>query len=253
MATTSPDKIYSPDAGQQYALTQDLLAMADSVQGALVSVRARGTSAQRNSLYGSPVTAAEQVALANAGATWLNTETGVRERYYATSGTAGLIVMGLAPGYSAGWYPEPGSFLYSRRNKTNGSQATGTGGISEPVMNAALSINVGGFGTSGVAGIAVPFSGWYEVTGQIYWSGPAAGSVITHLLAGGPVLSQSRSQKSDGNDITSLATANLRVSQGTGISLGGQPSGATVSMVGTDTNFVGTYISVRYLSPPLGS
>ena len=35
MATTSPDKIYSPDAGQQYALTQDLLAMADSVQAAL--------------------------------------------------------------------------------------------------------------------------------------------------------------------------------------------------------------------------
>ena len=35
MATTSPDKIYSPDAGQPYALTQDLLAMADSVQDAL--------------------------------------------------------------------------------------------------------------------------------------------------------------------------------------------------------------------------
>ena len=36
MATTSPDEIYSPDAGQQYALTQDLLLMADSVQGALL-------------------------------------------------------------------------------------------------------------------------------------------------------------------------------------------------------------------------
>lgn len=35
MATTTPDNIYSPDAGQQYALTQDLLAMADSVQNAL--------------------------------------------------------------------------------------------------------------------------------------------------------------------------------------------------------------------------
>ena len=35
MATTSPDEIYSPDAGQQYALTQDLLLMADSVQDAL--------------------------------------------------------------------------------------------------------------------------------------------------------------------------------------------------------------------------
>ena len=35
MATTSPDNIYSPDAGQPYALTPDLLAMADSVQDAL--------------------------------------------------------------------------------------------------------------------------------------------------------------------------------------------------------------------------
>lgn len=39
MATTSPDNIYSPDAGQQYALTQDLLAMADSVQAALTNFR----------------------------------------------------------------------------------------------------------------------------------------------------------------------------------------------------------------------
>lgn len=41
MATTTPDNIYSPDAGQQYALTQDLLAMADSVQDALLT---RGTT-----------------------------------------------------------------------------------------------------------------------------------------------------------------------------------------------------------------
>lgn len=49
MATTSPDAIYSPDAGQQYALTQDLAAMADSVQDALTA-RSRyrsGTSAER--------------------------------------------------------------------------------------------------------------------------------------------------------------------------------------------------------------
>lgn len=50
MATTSPDNIYSPDAGQQYALTQDLLAMADSVQDALDVNRPRyrsGTSTER--------------------------------------------------------------------------------------------------------------------------------------------------------------------------------------------------------------
>lgn len=35
MATTSPDNIWTPDAGDDYALTVDLAAMADSVQNAL--------------------------------------------------------------------------------------------------------------------------------------------------------------------------------------------------------------------------
>ena len=44
MATTSPDNIYSPDAGQLYALTQDLLAMADSIQSALTGLRTQITA-----------------------------------------------------------------------------------------------------------------------------------------------------------------------------------------------------------------
>lgn len=39
MATTSPDNIFSPDAGDAYALTSDLDAMADSVQTALTDLR----------------------------------------------------------------------------------------------------------------------------------------------------------------------------------------------------------------------
>ena len=55
MATTTPDQIYSPDAGQQYALTQDLLGMADSVQAALVSIRSgirtfSGTNSARTAM-----------------------------------------------------------------------------------------------------------------------------------------------------------------------------------------------------------
>lgn len=49
MATTSPDNLKTPDAGDQYALVQDMGALADTVQNALVK-RAnayRGTSAQR--------------------------------------------------------------------------------------------------------------------------------------------------------------------------------------------------------------
>lgn len=39
MATTSPDNIWSPDSGDDYALTVDLAAMADTVQDALNTVK----------------------------------------------------------------------------------------------------------------------------------------------------------------------------------------------------------------------
>lgn len=52
MATTSPDNIWTPDAGNPYALTVDLMATADSVQSALNAANGRirwlrGTEAQR--------------------------------------------------------------------------------------------------------------------------------------------------------------------------------------------------------------
>ena len=78
MATTSPDEIYSPDAGQQYALTQDLLAMADSVQDALTDVRTgirtfAGTNSARNAVT------------PNVGDYWTTTDTSPQRGY---SGTA---------------------------------------------------------------------------------------------------------------------------------------------------------------------
>lgn len=39
MATTSPDNIWTPDAGDDYALTTDLAAMADTIQDAISDVR----------------------------------------------------------------------------------------------------------------------------------------------------------------------------------------------------------------------
>lgn len=52
MATTSPDNIWTPDAGDAYALTTDLAAMADTVQDALTDLRGdnryfQGTNANR--------------------------------------------------------------------------------------------------------------------------------------------------------------------------------------------------------------
>lgn len=56
MATTSPDNLLTPDAGDQYALVQDLGLLADSVQDAL-NLRANaviGTVAERGS-FANPV------------------------------------------------------------------------------------------------------------------------------------------------------------------------------------------------------
>lgn len=39
MATTSPDNIWTPDAGDDYALTTDLATTADTIQAALTSIR----------------------------------------------------------------------------------------------------------------------------------------------------------------------------------------------------------------------
>lgn len=54
MATTSPDNIWSPDSGDDYALTVDLAAMADTVQDALTAVKTYRimTDAQRLALTG---------------------------------------------------------------------------------------------------------------------------------------------------------------------------------------------------------
>ena len=78
MATTSPDEIYSPDAGQQYALTQDLLAMADSVQDALTDVRAGiRTFAGTNS--------ARTAVVPNVGDYWTTTDTSPQKGYRGTA------------------------------------------------------------------------------------------------------------------------------------------------------------------------
>lgn len=55
MATTSPDNIWTPDSGDDYALTVDLAAMADTVQDALNNVPKnylRGTNAERLAITG---------------------------------------------------------------------------------------------------------------------------------------------------------------------------------------------------------
>lgn len=66
MATTTPDNILTPDAGDQYALVQDLGLMADSVQDAL---NRRG-----NALKGTSAQRAAALASTTAGVLWQDTD-----------------------------------------------------------------------------------------------------------------------------------------------------------------------------------
>lgn len=65
----------------------------------------RGTTTQRDTLYGVPGTAAARVALANQQVTWFNTDLGWKERYYEVTASAGLTALGLVTGATPGWYP----------------------------------------------------------------------------------------------------------------------------------------------------
>lgn len=64
----------------------------------------KGTSAERDSRYGVPSTAAEEAALANAKVVWYNTSTNALERYFGKTGTVGLTVTGIVG--NSGWFNE---------------------------------------------------------------------------------------------------------------------------------------------------
>lgn len=77
MATTSPDNIWTPDAGDDYALTTDLAAMADTVQDAL-NARPRNyrtdlTNAQRIALTGTDLFEGLRVHTTDTKIDWLYT------------------------------------------------------------------------------------------------------------------------------------------------------------------------------------
>lgn len=88
MATTSPDEIWTPDGGDQYALTTDLAIFAGTVQDALNKRSARnGTTTQRNNFSSQ----------AQPGALWWDTT--VQALYTYTGGAWSRV----APPSDTGW------------------------------------------------------------------------------------------------------------------------------------------------------
>lgn len=80
MATTTPDNIWTPDSGDDYALTVDLAATADTVQAALTDIRTKspsrvGTNAQRLALSGASLFEGLTFRTTDTDLTWFYTGT----------------------------------------------------------------------------------------------------------------------------------------------------------------------------------
>lgn len=103
MATTTPDNLWSPDGGDQYALTVDLAAMQDTTQAALTSIRSglvmqRGTNAQRLALSGAQLfeglhfwTTDTRLEWIYTASTWVN----------MGGGDTGWVDVAISSGYAA--------------------------------------------------------------------------------------------------------------------------------------------------------
>ena len=94
-------------------------------------IKNEGTTAQRDSRFGTPTTDAQRVALANQKIMWFNSDLGWTESYYAVTGLSGLTARGLVTGTASGWYPVGRgprlNYAPSTSNTTPGSGAVVTG------------------------------------------------------------------------------------------------------------------------------
>ena len=211
----------------------------------------RGTTSQRDAVYGVPATDADRVALANQQVQWINTTKGYTETYYATTGIAGLTARGLLAGHASGWYPVGGSALIARRVKIDGYQSIVAGGNVDPIMASPLAMDLGGFTATDASGIVMPFGGHYRVHGQVYFTGGGTNTMVycRIFVAGGLVLSTADHRPTN-LDLISKTTAIISATAGTKVALVAQTSVAC-SIYGPATSYYQTFLEVEYLGPPL--
>lgn len=193
MVTTSPDNIWSPDAGDAYALTTDLAAMADTVQDAITSLRsgqgyrADLTNAQRLALTGTDLFEGLRVRTTDTKIDWLYTggawvawgmstaSVTLESGWTATSGYAPRVVRngGIVTIYGAvtnaggaftavvtipaGYRPAVNTFLPS----THSNQAMNGAGLVSP--SGLLTFPVGYFDGALLSGGVVPLVGSWSL------------------------------------------------------------------------------------------
>lgn len=151
-------------------------------------IAARGTTAERDTLYGVPSGVSQQAALANRKVRYFNMDRGWEESYYAPAGTTGLTALGLDPATAPGWYP------------------TGEGPYSKLFANAAISLSNNAYFTTFAAwgtgvskrrggagwfsydptqgGVTCLVAGQYEIEGYITRQA-GTGEPTCHILRNG--------------------------------------------------------------------
>lgn len=167
MATTSPDDIWTPDAGDNYALTTDLAAMADTVQDAITDVRNNGkyrviTNAERLALTGSDLYEGLRVWTSDTKIRWVYTSAAWKQE------GVGPVAHNINPGANISGISIPGTavsvpqglMIKTGMVTSNASPAFGNEYMPRVVFGQAfptslLSVTVLQIGVDG----AVPFAG----------------------------------------------------------------------------------------------
>lgn len=126
----------------------------------------RGSTALRDATYGVPGSSVPaQVALANQKVAWYNTDLGWTETYFATTGSAGLTVKGLATGVASGWYPVSGVVPVCSVRRDTTTQALGSGSFITIQFNVEVVDTHGAWASGSPTRITAPVSGIYHLSG----------------------------------------------------------------------------------------
>jgi hypothetical protein len=164
MAVTTPDNIVTPDDGDDYALVQDLAAMADSVQDAITDWKnyGIGTDAERLALTGSSNPPLKD------GLRWYSTDTGVNWQYRDLAWLSDLGgIIDLVPS--------------ATQNLSGGSNFTSW----SPPGSGGSSVTDGSFFTYSGGGITVLKTGKYRVLARLGVSNASSAAAALYLTVNG--------------------------------------------------------------------
>ena len=209
-----------------------------------------GTTTERNTIFGTPTTDAQHVALANKMVRFYNTTEGWWESYYSPTKT-GLTAKNLIPGNNPGWYPDAGSDLRAHRGRQGGFQSITAATDIAPVLGDFLLNTKGRFTKTGDAGIQVPIGGYYRIFGNVYFSGAAAPNIVANIKLGSLTILNGGFGKPTANDSTASASGIYPVVAGDSVVLNGWASQNT-AFWGT-TGYNGTRLTIEYAGPPLSN